>query len=440
MTTDIIAKIRKTIGSYGLIKIVPPLDMGGNQIKDLADGTEAQDAVTLSQLQNGASAAGALMADGSVKATGDLDMDGQKILNSGDLDMGGNKIENIADGVEDDDPATVGQLGAVAALIGNSSIRKGRVTLDADGKARVTFGDDGPATLLSTQAGPYNLTGVGDGGTIIVNPDGDGAETVTINFAAGYHTGGTACATDMTAEPDKKFMIRANGDEEWHEVTCAWAGCNSGALIAAQIQTQVRAIVSDFGYDGIAVTFEGTDHLLFTSGRAGTDSTVEIDRADAMDCCDDLDIGPDNGTTTVGTGDVANAAEAAAAELVLVINTDLAAASIIATAESGKIRLTSKTNGAGSSLVMGDSTLKTVLGLANAATAYGSQGLGYKTNMADSDYVVNATVVGVAQGSLTGLILGITSMTVGGFVVECLDSSATNDVFVAIFGQAAAEA
>ena len=59
MTTDIVAKIRKTIGSYGLIKIVPPLDMGGNQIKGLADGTEAQDAVTLSQLQNGASAAGA---------------------------------------------------------------------------------------------------------------------------------------------------------------------------------------------------------------------------------------------------------------------------------------------------------------------------------------------------------------------------------------------
>jgi len=424
---DIIAKIRKTIGSFGQLKIVPPLDMGGNQIKDLADGTEAQDAVTLSQLQNGASAAGALMADGSVPATGDLD-------------MGTKKIENLADGVADTDAASVGQLGAVAALVGDASIRRGRVTMDADGKARVAFKEDGPATLLGTVAGPYNLTSVGDGGTIRVSPDGGGAETVTINFAAGYHTGGTACATDMTAEPDKKFMIRANGDEEWHEVTCAWAGCSSGALIAAQIQTQVRAIVSDFGYDGIAVTFEGTDHLLFTSGRAGTASTVEIDRADAMDCCDDLDIGPDNGTTTVGTGDVANAAEAAAAELVLVINTDLAAASIIATAESGKIRLTSKTNGAGSSLVMGDSTLKTVLGLAKDAAAYGSQGLGYDTDMADTDYVVNATLVGVAQGSLPGKLLGITSLQVSGFTVECSDATATDDVYVAVFGQAAAEA
>ena len=422
---DIIAKFRKTISSFGQLKIVPPLDMGGNQIKDLADGTEAQDAVTLSQLQNGASAAGALMADGTVKATGALDMDSHK-------------VENVTDDSANGDAVNFGQLQAVAGLIGDSSIRKGKVKLDADGKARVKFQDSGPATLLGTVTGPFDLTVVGDGGTIIVNPDGDGDKTVTINFAAGYHTGGTACATDMTAEPDKKFMIRANGDEEWHEVTCAWDGCNTGALIAAQIQTRIQALGATYGYNAITVGFANSK-LTFTSAQAGTGSTIEIARADDHDVCDDLDIGP-NGTTTLGTGDVINAAEAAAAELVEVINADLAEESVIATAEARKIRLTSKTNGAGSSILMGNSSLKTVLGLADAAVAYGSQGLGYETDMEDANYLVMATLDGVAQASLMAKFLSITNKSVSGFVVECGNNTATDDVAVAIFGQAAAPA
>ncbi len=422
---DIIAKFRKIIGSYGLVKIVPPLDMGGNPIKGLADGTEAQDAVTLSQLQNGASAAGALMADGSVPASGALDMDSHK-------------VENVTDGSAAGDAVNKGQLDAVAGLIGDASIRKGKVTLDADGKARVAFKASGPATLLGTVAGPFDLTGVGDGGTIIVNPDGDGAETVTINFAAGKHEGGTDCSTDMTGEVDTKLKIRANGDPDWHEITCDWTLCNSGAAIANQLQTQIQALGATYGYNAITVGFANSK-LTFTSAQAGTGSTIEIARADTLDCCDELDIGP-NGTTTPGTGDVINAAAAAAAELVLVINTDLAAESIIATAESGKIRLTSKTNGAGSSIVMGDSTLKTVLGLANAAAAYGSQGLGYDTDMEDANFVVMAALDGVAQVSLAGKFLSITNKAVTGFVVECGDNTATDDVAVAIFGQAAAPA
>lgn len=423
---DIIAKFRKTISSFGQLKIVPPLDMGGNQIKDLADGTEAQDAVTLSQLQNGASAAGALMADGTVKATGALDMDSHK-------------VENVTDGSANGDAVNFGQLQAVAGLIGDSSIRKGKVKLDADGKARVLFKTSGPATLLGTVAGPYDLTEVGNGGTIIVNPDGDGAKTVTINFGPGSHAGGSGCSTDMTTEVDTKFKIRANGDTEWHEITCAWAGCDSGPAIATQLQTKIQDLGATFGYNAITVAFVGTDHLVFTSGQAGTGSTIEIARADTLDCCDELDIGP-NGTTTPGTGDVINAAAAAAAEIVEVINADLAAESIIATAETGKIRLTSKTNGSGSSIVMGDSTLKAVIGLDNAAKDYGSQGLGYETDMADTTYIVNATITGTAQASMAQKNLSITNVAADGFSVECEGTSATDYVFVTVFGEAEAQA
>ncbi len=42
---DIIATIRKVIGSGGRLKIVPPLSMGDNKITDVADGTDEHDAV-----------------------------------------------------------------------------------------------------------------------------------------------------------------------------------------------------------------------------------------------------------------------------------------------------------------------------------------------------------------------------------------------------------
>jgi len=422
---DIIATIRKVIGSGGRLKIVPPLSMGDNKITDVADGTDEHDAVNKSQLDAVIVGGGGILADGSVPMAAALDMDSHK-------------VENVTDGSAAGDAVNKGQLDAVAGLIGDTSIRKGKVTLDANGKATVKFQDDGPATLLSTQAGPYDLTGVGDGGTIIVNPDGDGAKTVTINFAAGKHEGGTDCSTDMTGEVDTKLKIRANGDPDWHEITCDWAGCNSGAAIATQLQTQIQALGATNGYSAITVGFADSK-LTFTSAQAGTGSTIEIARADTLDCCDELDIGP-NGTTTPGTGDVINAAAAAAAEIVEVINADLVAESIIATAETGKIRLTSKTNGAGSSIVMGDSTLKTVLGLANAATAYGSQGLGYETDMADADYVVNATITGTPQASMATKNLSITNLATDGFVVECEVTGATDDVFVTVFGEAEAPA
>ena len=419
---DIIATIRKVIGSGGRLKIVPPLSMGDNKITDVADGTDEHDAVNKSQLDAVIVGGGGILADGSVPMAAALDMDSHK-------------VENVTDGSANGDAVNFGQLQAVAGLIGDSSIRKGKVKLDADGKARVLFKTSGPATLLGTVAGPYDLTSVGNGGTIIVNPDGDGDKTVAINFAAGTHVGGASCSTNMTGEIDTKLKIRANGDPNWHEITCNWAGCNSGAAIATQLQTQIQALGATYGYSAITVGFADSK-LTFTSAQAGRGSTIEIARADTLDCCDELDIGP-NGTTTPGTGDVINAAAAAAAEIVAVINADLAAESIIATAEAGKIRLTSKSNGSGSSIVMGNSTLNTVLGLGDAATAYGSQGLGYATDMADALYVVVATLAGVAQANLAGRILSITNPAVGGFDVECFEATATDDVFVAVFGQAA---
>lgn len=346
------------------------------------------------------------------------------------FDLGSNKLSGVAYGTESTDAVNKGQLDVVAA---GNNVRFGKVRLNADGKARVLFKASTPATLLGSQTGPFNLVSVGDGGTIILNPDGAGNQTVTINFAAGYHTGGTSPLTDMTAEVDTKFKIKANGDPSYHTVTCAWAGCSSGALIAAQMQTQIQAIGATYGYSAITVAYN-TNKYVITSAKLGTGSSITIARADDHDACDELKIGPDNGTSTAGTGDVADASAATATELANVINTDLAAQSLVASAESGALRLTSETSGYGSSLVMGNSTLKTVLGLAQNATDYGGQGLGYSTDMADANYVVAPALSGTAQASLATKDLSITNPATTGFTIECEGTSATEYVGVIVGG------
>lgn len=343
------------------------------------------------------------------------------------FDFNGAKLENIGTGTNPGDAVTKAQMDlAVGGALG---LRGGLVKLNADGKARVVFQDSTPAQLVGTQAGPFNLTGVGNGGTIIVNPDGDGAETVTINFAAGKHVGGTDESTDMTAEVDNKLVISVDDDDP-EEVTFAWAGCNTGNLIAAQMQTAIRALGGNktlvtVGHDGAKYTI--------TSPTLGTASKVRITRADDHDCCDELDIGPGNGTDTDGTGDVADASAATATELALVINTDLAAESIEASEDATHhLVLTSKSTGYDSSLVMGNSTLKTVLGLVDAAKDYGEQGLGYDSDMADTGYAVIATLNGVAQASLAGKGLSATNLATTGFVIECEANNATDEVSVLV--------
>jgi len=342
----------------------------------------------------------------------------------GPLNMESEKIINLANGSADSDAVNFGQLQEANGGVS----RRGKVRLNADGKARVIFQESSAATLKGTQTGPFDLTGIGDGGNIIVNPDGAGNQTVTINFAAGTHAGASGGSINMTAELDTKFKIRANGDLTWHTVTCNWSGCSSGSLIAAQLQAAIRALGATFGYDAITAAYS-TDHYAFASAQLGTGSKIEISRADDHDCCDDLKIGP-NGTSTNGTGDVANAAAATAAELATVINADLAAQSIIASNDGGALRLTSESTGYASSLVMGNSTLKTVLGLAQNATDYGSQGLGYGEDMPDANYIVQATIAGTAQASMATKNLSITNPSTSGFVVECEGTSATDYVFV----------
>lgn len=51
----------------------------------------------------------------------------------------------------------------------------GIVSLVGSNPAHVLFGPDGPASITGSEAGPWDMTGVGDGATVIMNPDGETA-------------------------------------------------------------------------------------------------------------------------------------------------------------------------------------------------------------------------------------------------------------------------
>lgn len=327
------------------------------------------------------------------------------------------------------------ELDSIRGQISDKEVRAGTVTLNGTGALDVVFGASRAASVTGTQTETFDLTGVGTGGTLIVTPDGGAAQTATFNFTAGYHTGGTGAATDLSGETDNKFMIAVDGDvdsENYHEIALTNANCTTGATTATEMQTQIQALAGI--YASVTVSYD-TDHYVITSGTSGSGSKVRIERAASNNVTEELKIGPDGGTNTDGTGDVANAAAVTATEVVTVVN----AAMMGLTAEvvAGAIRLVSDTTGSGSSLAIGSGTLNTVLGFTADNTYYGGAGLGYDTNMADANYWVAATLSGVAQADLAGKNLSVANKTSSGFTLNCESSTATDNVDLIIFGRAA---
>lgn len=315
---------------------------------------------------------------------------------------------------------------ALQVGVGVTKIARKTIQL-AGGATPVLFQDDA-VPFITGIAEATDMHTVGHNGTILIQNDVDGDETATLECTAGTHTGGGSCSEDMTTETDTKFKIRANGDETWHTITCDWSGCNSGAAIATQIQTKVQALGATHGYSRMTVAFS-TDHLVFTSLDHGTDSTVEIDRADSLDCCDELDIGPDNGVTVVGTGDVANIYAVTPAEIATLINGDMS--NVEADASSGTLIISGTTEGRAGKVTAGNGTLNTLCGIANGEVAYGAQGMGLDADWDDSLYDVFLTYKGAAAASKD---LGWASPTEAGFTVTCETGSDTGYVSVLVVG------
>jgi hypothetical protein len=316
---------------------------------------------------------------------------------------------------------------ALQASIGR--VVAGVIQLTGWAVTKVVFGDATSAYITGIAA-PVDMSTPGNGGTIKLTIDGGAEQTATLNCAAGNHTGGTSCATDMTASVDTKLKIRANGDETWHTITLDWVGgsCDSGAEIAAEIQTKVRALGASYGYDAISVAFN-TNKLIFTSAMLGTNSTIEIERAADHDCCDELDIGPDNGVTTVGTGDCADVTAVTPQEIADLINGDTTGC--VASLDGSTLKITSEASGRTSRVLAGNGTLNTLCGIPNNEVGYGAQSLGEEDDWADANYQVLLTYKGTGAA---GKDLGWDTPAVGGFNVTCETTGDVGYVSVLVVG------
>lgn len=412
------------------------VNMGGQKIANVANGTVSGDAVNKGQLDAVVAGEGGLLADGSVPMAGALDMDSHK-------------IENVTDPTADQEAATKkyvdDTVDAVAEGMSDAKtdkILRGKVTLTgaASGLTEVAFGAATAALKMGTVAGPWDLHDPGNGGTIVIDPDGDGSQTATLNAAAGTHTGAVGASTDMSANPEDKFKISVDGADVV-TVECDFVGetCNDGTKIAAEMQSKARTATSTLLT--VAYSADGGAHYIFTSPTLGTNSSIAITAADDHDCSEELLLGTANGGVSAqGTGDCGDITAVTPEEMITLCEGDMAGLTITQGTgdDAGKLIFTSDSTGGASSITVGAGTLNAALGFTEAQVDYGANGLGYDgvtlTHSGDNEYSVALCPVGVAQGDLGAECLGVQSKAATGFNIACETAASAYQVDVIVIG------
>jgi hypothetical protein len=130
----------------------------------------------------------------------------------------------------------------------------------------------------------------------------DAAVLAGTALTAGYETSGAAPSTDISAGSATTFKIAIDGDSTEHAVTLTVAGLNTGLLIAAAIQSEIREIGGI--YAAVTVAFTGGVYVI-TSASKGIGSQVRVTNGDSNNVATVLKIGAANGATdTDGTGSI----------------------------------------------------------------------------------------------------------------------------------------
>jgi hypothetical protein len=322
--------------------------------------------------------------------------------------------------------ANATEINALHPGVGVTRIAKAVIQLNGYTKTPIAFMTALPAAITGISA-PVDMSTPGNGGTIKLTIDGGGEQTATLNCTAGLYTGGTGCATDMTTAVDTKFKISVD-DDTAEIVTCDWVGgsCDTGAEIAAQMQTKIRA---KGGNKALVTVAWSSNKLVITSPKLGTASKIRVTHADDHDCCDDLQIGPDYGSVTDGTGDCANVLAVTPQEIADLINGDTTGCT--ASVEGGILTVTSDVVGRASRVLAGNGTLNTLCGIPNAEVSWGSAAIGEGTNWADANYQVILTYKGTGAASKD---LGWDTPTTSGFNITCETTSDTGYVSVMVIG------
>jgi hypothetical protein len=387
-----------------------------------------------------------------------------------EFDGGGNPLQNVGQAAEGTDVPTLAQVeGMLAELPGGEAevkreeyegleervddlevtrgipqipeimaVRAGRIDLNGEAPVQVRFKEALPPEIMGDEVAPFD---VGTSGfTLVGTADGGSQKTATFTFVAGHHLSGEDPATNLTAEVDTSFLIAVDEDvdaEEFKLVQLDNTSLDSGAAIAAEMETKIQALGGI--YAAVTVAYQTTpNHLKITSGTKGTGSKVAVTNAPSKDVCDELKIG-DDGVSTDGTGNVANGDAVTIEEALDVIGAAFTTFDVVEGegADEGRIVLRSKKADETASVLIGSGTGSAALGFTPTDVVYGEKGLGYETDMEDSEYFVIPVMEGTAQESLGDMELSIIDKTPSGFKIACETLAATETVAFVIFGVAA---
>lgn len=279
------------------------------------------------------------------------------------------------------------------------------------------------AVKAATINGPFNFA---PNDTLLLTVDGGSEQTVTFAATAGTSVSGSSPSTDISSGADTKIKISVDGDTA-EEVELTLTGLTSGAAIATELQTKIRAK----GGSKAAVTVAYTTVYTITSATQGTGSSVVVTQPASGSLLEELKLGAEFGTETAGTGDVANIDAVTAAEVVTMINGDTTGCT--ATVVSGKVTITSDTTGKDSKIVFGNGNVNGIItGFANTTTVTGAASLGLDYDMADANYVVMPVMSG--STTVASRNLSINNKSTTGFEIYCETAGATDVIDLLIVG------
>lgn len=117
----------------------------------------------------------------------------------------------------------------------------------------------------------------------------------------GYSLSAVSVSTDITSLTTAEILISVDG-EIWQTIEIDVTGLSSGALIAAALQAEIRAVDSG-AYKFVTVAFAGTQYTI-TSPSYGELSSVYVEQVtDKEDLAQALGLSPIYGGTEVEGGE-----------------------------------------------------------------------------------------------------------------------------------------
>lgn len=213
-------------------------------------------------------------------------------------------------------------------------------------------------TVLGSIVGPYSLA---NGATLTLSVDGGANDTATFNATAGARDTGNA---PFALTDGWTLQIAVDGGATQTVTFNTSEFVAIGAATAAEVAAVINAETT-----GLHANVSGSE-VIITSDRLGTGSSIQIVGGTAAAA---LTLA---GTGT-GTGDASDSTAVTVAELITLIEGDIAGVNV--TDDAGAVRITSLTTGGASSVqVIASSTMDSTLGFDNA-THSGSSGAAVDT-------------------------------------------------------------